>query len=995
MKLLLLSLCLAQYPLLAQQSTPEDPGRDVTSADNPGRVPQFVAPEPGSFPLQPFIEGLWSRYSSNVIPDTALAEALNVVLDEDVDGVVVTRRGRVRCASTPITDLKTVRAQTQFNAPDGTKFHIAVSSESIYEHSGNCTWTEIPGFNGWDSSLDIDLLSFLGRVWATDGTKLVSWNGTSTQPVSGAPAGNLLDGFRNRLLIANINGSQSQVHMSGELNGEDWVLPALSVTTSPVILSLGGVNDGNRITCLMGAYGDVYFIGKDDAIFGIYGFDTRDFLVREISREVGCLEDKSVQEKNNRLYWLSKRGVERMTGPVIERVSDQIRDLVDVIIQTAGSPRSHRDSSQSDWEAGNLEAAGPGAPMSTTILPGLLQGSTFFAIDTSSTDFSAGMFEQVGLFGDTVTLTSTTLKDDFSDFEIGSDPPWTVRVGSFEATEGFVRGIANDTLSRMDTPFSVSSGSYKFSHRYNDMTGVGVNLRKCHGSPGEICGEFRFIQNAGEDFYAVRIVQGNTTQLHPVQLVKSISGSVEVLGSFTDFYTQNVFHSYEVIVSTKGEITVRIDGTLRISATDISITSSVVFAVSLWKGPITISVAQKNDVDNIDCFGFDSSGVFTSQIFDTGFSTPTGGVFTENSIFLPGDEGGIFFDIHSSTSPNGDLFNSFSATSDTLKINEVQQFWQYRARFNTEIATKTPVLQNVSLPAGTTAQFIASCIDTTGVSAFKTFGCDFESFDGSWSVEVSTGMSCQDVQVSTADWQSHINNATVSVGTGAFTGYRLTSDYDLFVATGNPFTRSCQLNWVEGAARPPVVAEVIKDRYHLSYTSSTDAGSSNDHQLVLDRNDKWTLFDNTFCASLTIYERGLYCGDSNATGLVFQQDVGTDDDGSAFVARIKTKAYNLGMPARRKAFEDLFLDLEPAPGPNDMITLNARYYVDRGTVPIELGPVDLGEDGQHLLTTEFNFPVASEQTASRYIQLELESIGANQPWRLFGGRLYFRILSKE
>jgi len=51
---------------------------------------------------------------------------------------------------------------------------------------------------------------------------------------------------------------------------------------------------------------------NEDEIYGVYGFGRNDFVVRTLSTEVGCIEDKSVQEKDGALYWLSRRGIEKM-----------------------------------------------------------------------------------------------------------------------------------------------------------------------------------------------------------------------------------------------------------------------------------------------------------------------------------------------------------------------------------------------------------------------------------------------------------------------------------------------------------------------------------------------------------------------------------------------------------------------------------------------------------------------------------------------------------
>ena len=123
-------------------------------------------------------------------------------------------------------------------------------------------------------------------------------------------------------------------------------------------------------------------------------------------------------------------------------------------------------------------------------------------------------------------------------------------------------------------------------------------------------------------------------------------------------------------------------------------------------------------------------------------------------------------------------------------------------------------------------------------------------------------------------------------------------------------------------------------------------------------------------------------------------DNGTADDGSAILSRIRTKAFNLGYPERRKDFRRLYLDLEPSPDVNQTITLTGRYLLERSTPTYSLGTIDLNEDPGSIQTAKMPFPLTNP-TDGRYIQLELESSGTNYPWRLFSGRLNYNLMDDE
>ena len=281
------------------------------------------------------------------------------------------------------------------------------------------------------------------------------------------------------------------------------------------------------------------------------------------------------------------------------------------------------------------------------------------------------------------------------------------------------------------------------------------------------------------------------------------------------------------------------------------------------------------------------------------------------------------------------------------------------------------------------------------MSSWGVLGCTSVLGDGSMTLSVTTSAFADPPTRATATWTDHTNNSTIKLGLGNFIGYRvLLGGFNVFYSSSIPILQDCTLEWQEGTTRPPTASAVYKDRYIMSYTSSTLAGAYNDHQLIVDRNDKFTLFSGINCLSLNVYQRKLHCGSSQDNGFAYILDTGTDDDGSSFRSIIRTKAFNLGLPAHRKLFKDLYLDLEPEPNSSDNITLTSGYRLDRGTYTTTLSTVDLGEDPDTILTPRFPFTY-SLSSAGRYIAIELSSTGLNQPWRLFGGRLYYRKLRRE
>lgn len=890
-------------------------------------------PQEQEFEVSGFVEGLHTRYSPNAIPDKALSQALNVLVDEDVDGVVVRRNGFAKCNTSAIGSGQTIRGLWTFDDDDGTFYHVALSSETFYKHTGDCSWTAITGLTNYSQTLDFDCTQALGKLWCANGSTVFYWDGTSTKTVSGAPAGSLIDNFRNRIVISKVSGNLSRFYLSGELDGEDWTIPGVASSTSPAIIAVGGVNDGNQVNCLMGTYGDTYFIGKRKSIFGLYGFSRDDFALREFSREVGCLEDKTVQEKNNALYWLSLRGVEKMYGNNIERVSDPVRDLIDTIIATTGNSKSFTDTTQSDFQAGNLTASGQFSPVSATLSPNNVVPSTWGVIETSSADFNNGSYTNV---------TTSPISGALTMYQSG--------YGAFTNAGS----ESNSTTLNWDqNQFTSQAGSM-----FGSRDWIFENLN-------ETCGNNAVITMLDADNNPLT---ANTITLNDNM---STTDTTISLSSFTN-----------LMVKFQLEYNGSVTGTLR--ARSVPFIRPERLTVRYTDGRSAGTFCQLEwDVDEALEH---SSATYRSKIFDTGFSTPTYGPFS--ALFSSNAASALSFQVQSSTAGDGGGFETVVAQNNDAKIGAAQRkFVRYLANWTVDKATQTPVLfLEAELNAGTTAYFISQCREIRGISSYGLFSCNVTQNNGSVTFELSTGAVCANAIQSTGTWVATTNNTVPTVPTAPFIAYR--AKFDVDSSSEVPTLHDCTINYSSGTSRPASASAVYRDRYHLAFTSATSAGAKNDHQLVLNKNDRWTLFDNQNCYSLGIYERKLYCGSSASNGFVYRLDTGTNDDGSAFRSIFRTKAYSFGRPDVPKNYMTMGAELEQEPDESYAISATFNYYIDRGTTPFTFGSVDMGEDAGHLLWADMPFPL-SQPTSSRYIQLEGDLTGDNHPFRFYKGVLKY------
>jgi len=393
--------------------------------------------------------GLVTRYASNRLPPACLTGARNIYLDED--WTIKRRLGQAKYNATACQDAKAVRGLWSFDSTDGTKYLIIFSSQSFFSTSGSGDCNQITTDTVFSATANMRCVQVLGKLWCTNGTDtpLSIDSNLSTAAISAMPLGELIGAFRNRVITAKIAGSLTRIRLSGELDGTDWTVQIPGKSTTPANIDIAGTNDGKPVTCLLGEYQNAYYIGRDKELYALYGNDRRSFALVKISNEIGCVEAESAREKNNALYWLSRRGVEKLSGTRIERISDSIRPDIDQIISAAGNTVAVTDTLQADFEAGNLTASGPGAPLSATISPASVVPSTWSATDTNAADFGSGTLTSVST--DTAGLVMLSNVFSNSGFELGDLTNWTSTAGWTTTSYGCYGSSGAQGTTKVDT----------------------------------------------------------------------------------------------------------------------------------------------------------------------------------------------------------------------------------------------------------------------------------------------------------------------------------------------------------------------------------------------------------------------------------------------------------------------------------------------------------------------------------------------------------------
>ena len=951
--------------------------------------------------------GLVTRYSRGRIPPHCLQEARNLLFDED--GTASRRQGYTRYNQTACTDAKKVRGLWVFDATDNTRYLVINSSTSLFYSAGDGTCTQIGNLTLSDDD-ELDCVATIGRLWCTNGADTgFSWNGASTRAVAGMPAGTLIGAFRNRVITANVSGALTRLRLSGELDGEDWTVQIPGVSTTPANIDIAGTNDGARVTCLLGEYQNAYIIGRDRDLWALGGYSRDDFTLRKISSEIGCIDDRTVQESNNSLIWLSRRGVEQMTGANIQRISDPIRSDIDVVIEATQDIRSAIDTTQGDFEAGNLTAAGPGAALSADDSGGdLLPGTTRFT-DTTGIQFAAGTLTNISttvLSGSFTVAVSSSMEllDNFGDGDQTSAPAWTA---------GYEQS-ANTTIN--------TSGNKAHFERTSAGTGGNHNYATRVSSPGSglgtwatdfdwnvtnvanvLYGQFFFMASANDwdsasnDGYMAEIRPVDSADLGQrfIALYRVDNGVLTRLAK-QDVSSDEQGTGTHLTISRSSGSVFRI-----ISSGDYSVDFS--YTDSTYAGEVAIfahhrayinftgsSIQGEVNWDNFYRPGrYATEGRIESSVFDTGFSTPVASKF-DVLFSTPDPSTDVDFQIHSATSANG-VWNAWVDVSsgDYPTSATTRRYIQYAASV-TAVSTITASVSFVDLSLATTGQFYGQCRNPgSTITGWRRIECDLTEYAADWQLYIATGASCHAVGRATAPWTAHNNNAVVSVPTANFFAWRGDVTFTHHVTTGTPLIRDCQVSWVDGASRPPSASAVYKDRYMLFYTTDTATDARNEFALVYDQNKKWTKFDNIAAYSAVVYSAELYTGDAVDSGRVYTQDVGQNDDGGSYTYSIKTADTDLDSPTKAKVFKYAYMQFHSEVVGGEDISATASYYVDGSTTSISLGAIDLGEgEPGGLFTAKLPFP-ASDRNSGHRIAFGLNYTGTSGPIKLLGIRLVY------
>ena len=939
--------------------------------------------------------GLVTRWASNAIPPECLQTANNVYFDEDLS--VYRRRGYGEYNATPCTDEKAIKGMWNYNAVDGQRYIVLFSSQSFFwtKNQGDCN--PIVGLDNLNASAEYECVQTLGQLWCVNGIDVPFSTTVSTftlQP--NIPMGTKIGTFRNRVMVADISGEPSRIRLSGEGDGTDWTLKIPGVSTSPSSISISGLENGKKVIALMGQYQNAYHIGLEDELWALSGNDRRDFVLRQISSQIGVKDSRSVREKDNCLVWLSNRGIERRCGTTTERASDPVRTIIDGVIRSAGNTRSKTYDTQAEWETGLYQTQLPNqGPTSTTIYPGSVVPSTWGHVNTEASDWNNGTLiniDSTTIDGSILIGKSTTTSRLFADFSYGVlTSTWTqTSISPF----GGCSIVSNSAKCTYSIGIFANIDNGEFYGVYDttiSWTTPGVSF----SASNAVIRDFTITSNSYGPIYSLK--NGYSYSFSSVGTSAGIS-KFKNGSSLGQTSCSNTGLSYSspiyarLVINKSGIISYFINNTLVCSMTDTEYSSAPYFGVGIGYGGGVDTIS----FDNIKFPEYSNSSNWVSPVFDTYLSTPIGGPYYFDEYVPVGST--VTYQVRESSTTTlptwSDWVNVSTTTSGEFRVPLIKRYWQEKISLETSYSTQTPVVNMTYLEATTTGYYIGDCINSSGITSWGNFRPNSILTGGSnISYAINGGSSCNQVTRSTATWITQNANAPISTSTSNYLGVRV---FETPVTTTDTLRLDgLTVEWNEGSERPPVASAVYRDRYYMFYTTNTAAGSVNDKAVVLDMNNIWSTIDDVYAYSAVIYDNQLYTGDSRDTGHMHLQDIGIDDDGSSFSFHIKTSDYDFGNPVEKKKLKRVYLMLKSEEVTGQNIDINVKYSINGSTTQYTLNSVDLNEAVE---TGYFvaKFPAINEQASTfNWINFDISYDGTQGPINLYGIKAIYSPIRME
>lgn len=173
------------------------------------------------------------------------------------------------------------------------------------------------------SSADASVVDFLDKTILVNGADKKAWDGNTTvENITDMPASHFIALHANRLYVA--NKKNQTLTFSALRKYDDWKTAedsgVIEIETSDGTGCTGLVSYANHI---------MYF--KKNSMHELYGTGPLNYVMKTLTDDIGCVSNRSIQEVQGRLYFLSQDGIRVYSGGTVPNntISFPIQEYID------------------------------------------------------------------------------------------------------------------------------------------------------------------------------------------------------------------------------------------------------------------------------------------------------------------------------------------------------------------------------------------------------------------------------------------------------------------------------------------------------------------------------------------------------------------------------------------------------------------------------------------------------------------------------------------
>lgn len=192
---------------------------------------------------------------------------------------------------------------------------IAARGTKIYEAGTSGSWSQIDTGRTSAGRYTFFRYNLAGTdfiIWADGANNATKYDGTTVTDInaSGAPANpKFVTGFKDHIFFAGMSSTPQQLTFTAPFTDNDFQTGN----------GAGTIKVDSNITGLF-PFRDSLFIFCEERIFKLTGNTTSDFVVQPVTREIGCLNNFTIQEFAGDIVFLGPDGLRTVAGT--EKIGD-------------------------------------------------------------------------------------------------------------------------------------------------------------------------------------------------------------------------------------------------------------------------------------------------------------------------------------------------------------------------------------------------------------------------------------------------------------------------------------------------------------------------------------------------------------------------------------------------------------------------------------------------------------------------------------------------